>query len=264
MSNVRVLLVEDANFHRVAPNAIDHIKGALESEGCNVQLIREGGQLTFRPSIFDLLAKRNLQDLLSTPSDLCIAAGPLAQKLLKRAGRSFRSWGAEAEVEPGIPIPLFDSPRSPHHPPQAIGICSNNACTQRAAQLLSEEMGLFLVDLSDHSPQADIFLSPSRPSQPHLHALDLVLCDRPDEELPAIRAALCGVAVIGPGACGEEPFDPEAIDTWRDKARQLLGEPTLRSSHARAWTTWLTKRHDPQSIAQHLLGGLPALRPKMN
>ena len=264
MTTERVLLAEDTTFHCVAPKAIDHIKFGLESEGCKVQLLRETEQLSFRPSKFDLLAQRNLQDLANTPSDLCIAAGPRAQRLLKRAGRHFRSWWPEAEVEPGIPIPLIGSPHSPHHPPQALGICSNNSRTQRAARLITEEMGLFLVDLCNHSSQADIFLPPSRRSQPHLHALDLVLCDRPGAELPAIRAALSGVAVIGPGVCNDEPFDSGSIDTWRSKARQLLEEPSLRLSHARAWTTWLTNRHDPRSIAQHLLGGLPVLQTRMN
>ena len=81
---------------------------------------------------------------------------------------------------------------------------------------------------------------------------------------PHLRAALCGVAIMGPGVCSEEPFDPDAIDAWRSKSRQLLEDPALRLSHAEAWSTWLAKRHDPRTIAQRLLGGLPLLQPKMN
>ncbi len=264
MSTPRVLLVEDATFHRVAPLAIDQIKAAFDAEECQARVIRESDALNFQPSIFDLVARRTLKELIEAPSDISIAAGPRAQKLLKKTRRDFRSWWPKAEVETGIPLPLVASSRAAQHPPQALGICSENPTTNRAAQLVAEELDLLLVDLTSHPSPADITLHSSHGSQSHLHALDLILCDRPTEELPALRAALCGVAVIGPGVCNDEPFDPDAIDSWRSKTRQLLEDPTLRLSHAEAWSTWLTKRHDPRTIAQRLLGALPLLQPKMN
>ena len=264
MSTPRVLLVEDATFHRVAPFAINHIKGALEAEGCQAHVVRESKTLSFQPSTFDLIARRNLKELIETPSDITVAAGSRAQRLLKKARRNFRSWWPEAEVEPGIPMPLVGTPRAVQHPPQALGICSETPTTQRAAQLVAEELDLLLVDLTSHPSPADISLHSGHGSQSHLHALDLILCDRPAEDLPALRAALCGVAILGPGVCNEGPFDPDAIDAWRSKSRQLLEDPALRLSHAEAWSTWLTKRHDPRAIAQRLLGGLPLLQPKMN
>ncbi len=264
MSTPRVLLVEDTTFHSVAPLAINHIKVAFEAEGCQADVIRESEAVNFQPSRFDLLSRRNLKRLIEAPSDIAIAAGSRAQKLLKQARRDFRSWWPEAEVEPGIPMPLLATSRTPQHPPQALGICSDDPTTQRAAQLVAEELDLLLVDLMTHSSQADITLHSSREIQSHLHALDLILCDRPGEDLPALRAALCGVAVIGPGVCNEEPFDRDAIDVWRTMSRQLLQDPDLRLSHAETWSTWLTNRHDPRTIAQRLLGGLPLLRHKMN
>lgn len=264
MSTPRVLLVEDATFHRVAPLATDHIKTAFEAEGCQAHVIRESDTLSFQPSTFDVVARRNLKELIETSSDIAVAAGPRAQKLLKKARRDFRSWWPEAEVEPGIPMPLVGAPRAVHHSPQALGICSENPTTQRAAQLVAEELDLLLVDLASHPSAADISLHSGHGSQSHLHALDLILCDRPAEDLPALRAALCGVAIMGPGVCNEEPFDPDAIDAWRSKSRQLLENSALRLSHAEAWTTWLAKRHDPRTIAQRLLEGLPLLHPKMN
>ena len=264
MSTPRALLVEDATFHRVDPLAVDHIKAAFEAEGCQAHVIRESETLTFQPSTFDVMARRKLKELIEAPSDIAVAAGPHAQKLLKKARRDFRPWWPEAEVEPGIPMPLVGTPRAVQHPPQALGICSENSTTQRAAQLVAEELDLLLVDLTSHPSPADISLHSGHGSQSHLHALDLILCDRPAEDLPALRAALCGVAILGPGVCNEAPFDPDAIDAWRSKSRQLLEDPALRLSHAEAWSTWLTKRHDPRTIAQRLLGGLPLLQPKMN
>ncbi len=264
MSTPRVLLVEDATFHRVAPFAINHIKGALEAEGCQAHVIRESKTLSFQPSTFDLIARRNLKELIETNSDITVAAGPRAQRLMKKTRRDFRPWWPEAEVEPGIPMPLVGTPRAVQHPPQALGICSQNPTTQRAAHLVAEELDLLLVDLTTCPSSADISLHPSDARQSHLQALDLVLCDRPAEDLPALRAALCGVAIIGPGVCNEEPFDPDAIDAWRSKTRQLLGDPALRQSHMEVWSACLTKRHDPQTIVQRLLRGLPLLQPKMN
>ena len=264
MSMPRVLLVEDTTFHRVAPLAIDHIKTAFEAEGCQAQVIQESKTLSFQPSTFDVVARRKLKELIETSSNIAVAAGPRAQRLLKKARRDFRSWWPEAEVEPGIPMPLVGTPRAVQHPPQALGICSKNPTTQRAAQLVAEELDLLLVDLTCQPSPADISLHSSHGSQSHLHALDLILCDRPAEDLPSLRAALCGVAIMGPGVCSEEPFDPDAIDAWRSKSRQLLEDPALRLSHAEAWSTWLAKRHDPRTIAQRLLGGLPLLQPKMN
>ena len=264
MSIPRVLMVEDTTFHSVAPLAIDHIRKAFEDEECETHVIRESESLNFQPSPFDLAARRNLKELIETPSDIAIAAGSRAQKLLKKGRRDFRSWWPEAEVEPGIPIPLVATTRATQRPPQALGICSQNPTTQRSAQLVAEELDLLLVDLTSQNPLADITLHSSHGSLSHLHALDLILCDRPSEELPALRAALCGVAVIGPGVCNDEPFNPDAIDAWRSKSRQLLADPVLRLSHAKAWSTWLTKHHDPRTIAQRLLGRLPLLQPKMN
>ena len=264
MSIPRVLLVEDTIFHRVAPFAINHIKSALEAEGCQAHVIRESKMLSFQPSTFDLIARRSLKELIETPSDITVAAGSRAQRLLKKIRRDFRSWWPEAEVEPGIPMPLIETPRTIKHPPQALGICSEIPTTQRAAQLVAEELDLLLVDLKSHPSPADISLHSNQASQSHLHALDLILCDRPAEDLPALRGALYGVAVMGPGVCNEEPFDPDSIDAWRSKSRQLLEDPALRLSHAEAWSTSMTKRHDPRTIAQRLLGRLPLLQPKMN
>lgn len=264
MSTPRVLLVEDATFHNVAPLAIEHIKVAFEAEGCQTDLVQESKAMDFQPSFFDLPARRNLKRLIELPSDIVIAAGPRAHILLKQARRDFRSWSPKSEVEPGIPIPLLPTPRAAQHPPQALGICSSDTTTQRAAQLVAEELDLLLVDLTDQKCQADITLHSTHESRSHLHALDLILSDRPADDLPALRAALCGVAIVGPGVCNDEPFDHEAIDDWRTKSRQLLENHTLRLSHAQAWSAWLTERHNPQTIAQRLLGGLPLLQPKMN
>ena len=121
MSTPRVLLVEDATFHRVAPFAINHIKGALEAEGCQAHVVRESKTLSFQPSTFDLIARRNLKELIETPSDITVAAGSRAQRLLKKARRNFRSWWPEAEVEPGIPMPLVGTPRAVQHPPKRWG-----------------------------------------------------------------------------------------------------------------------------------------------
>ena len=264
MSTPRVLLVEDATFHGVDPLAIEHIKAAFEAEGCQTDLVRETEAINFRPSFFDLPVRRTLKGLIESPTEIAIAAGLRAQDLMKKVKRDFRSWSPKAEVEPGIPFPLVPTPRAAQHPAQALGICSTVTSTQRAAQLVAEELNLLLVDLTDQTCQADITLHSTHESRSHLHALDLILSDQPAEDLPALRAALCGVAVIGPGVCNDEPFDSGAIDAWRSKSRQLLENPTLRLSHAQAWSAWLTERHNPRTIAQRLLGGLPLLQPKMN
>ena len=67
MSTPRVLLVEDATFHRVDPLAIDHIKAAFEAEGCQAHVIRESETLSFQPSTFDVMARRKLKELIETP-----------------------------------------------------------------------------------------------------------------------------------------------------------------------------------------------------
>ena len=52
----------------------------------------------------------------------------------------------------------WDSPSGPASP-QALGICSENSTTQRAAQLVAEELDLLLVDLTSHpSPQTSAFI----------------------------------------------------------------------------------------------------------
>ncbi|MEO1597919.1 MAG: hypothetical protein AAFR78_05180, partial [Planctomycetota bacterium] len=130
MSTPRVLLVEDATFHNVAPLAIEHIKVAFEAEGCQTDLVQESKAMDFQPSFFDLPARRNLKRLIELPSDIVIAAGPRAHILLKQARRDFRSWSPKSEVEPGIPIPLLPTPRAAQHPPQALGICSSDTTTQ--------------------------------------------------------------------------------------------------------------------------------------
>ena len=85
MSTPRVLLVEDATFHNVAPLAIEHIKVAFEAEGCQTDLVQESKAMDFQPSFFDLPARRNLKRLIELPSDIVIAAGPRAHILLKQA-----------------------------------------------------------------------------------------------------------------------------------------------------------------------------------
>ena len=127
MSTPRALLVEDATFHRVAPLAIEHIKAAFKAEGGQAHVIRESETLTFQPSTFDVMARRKLKELIEAPSDIAVAAGPRAQKLLKKSRIDFRPWWPKAEVEPGIPMPLVGTPRAVHHPPQAL-LCRIHSC----------------------------------------------------------------------------------------------------------------------------------------
>ena len=118
MSTPRVLLVEDATFHRVAPLATDHIKTAFEAEGCQAHVIRESKTLSFQPSTFDLIARRNLKELIETNSDITVAAGPL--RALKKT-RRFSTMVAGGGREPGSPCPWWELPERSSIPPKRWG-----------------------------------------------------------------------------------------------------------------------------------------------
>ena len=126
MSGEQVLLIEDQIFHKISPSALPQIKVTFESMGCRVHHVLESEALPFQPSWFDIIARRKIRSTTQLPADITIAAGPRAQSVLGQTNRPYHAWSPEAEVEPGIPMPLDASPRLPQHPPQAIGLCSSS------------------------------------------------------------------------------------------------------------------------------------------
>ena len=162
-------------------------------------------------------------------------------------------------MEPGSPCLGWD-PRAVQHPPKRWGSAARTP-PRRGRPTGDRRVDLLLVDLTSQPSPADISLHSSHGSQSRLHALDLILCDRPAEDLPSARRPV-RCCHHGPGVCNEEPFDPDAIDAWRSKSRQLLEDPALRHPMRKHGPHgWRKPRPDDCPTSA---GGLPLLQPKMN